>query len=79
MGGVWERLVRSIKSAIGVLLESPRKPDDETLLTIPFEADGMVNSRPLTYAPLESSDDEALTPNHFLFGSSGENTSYRTC
>ena len=70
MGGVWERLVRSIKSAICVPLESPRKPDDETLLTILYEAECMVNSRPLTYVPLESADDEALTPNHFLFGSS---------
>lgn len=70
MGGVWERLVRSIKSATNVLLESPRNPDDETLLTILYEAECMVNSRPLTYVPLESADDEALTPNHFIFGCS---------
>ncbi|XP_058456916.1 uncharacterized protein LOC131434269 [Malaya genurostris] len=70
MGGVWERLVRSVKTAIGTLLDAPRKPDDETLLTILCEAEMMINSRPLTYVPLESAEQEALTPNHFLLGSS---------
>ncbi|XP_062701849.1 uncharacterized protein LOC115265478 [Aedes albopictus] len=70
MGGAWERLVRSVKVAIGAILDSPRKPDDETLETTLLEAEMMVNSRPLTYIPLESADDEALTPNHFLLGNS---------
>lgn len=70
MGGAWERLVRSVKVAIGAILDAPRKPDDETLETILYEAEAMVNSRPLTYIPLESADEEALTPNHFLLGSS---------
>lgn len=73
MGGAWERLVRSVKVAIGAISESSRKPDDEVLETILAEAEGMINSRPLTYVPLESADQEALTPNHFLLGaSSGE-------
>ena len=70
MGGAWERLVRSVKVAVGAILEAPRKPDDETLETILYEAEAMINSRPLTYIPLESADQEALTPNHFLLGSS---------
>ncbi|XP_058817679.1 uncharacterized protein LOC131680988 [Topomyia yanbarensis] len=70
MGGAWERLVRSVKQAIGSILDAPRKPDDETLETIVCEAEAMVNCRPLTYIPLESADQEALTPNHFLLGSS---------
>lgn len=70
MGGAWERLVRSVKVAVGGILESARKPDDETLETILLEAEAMINSRPLTYIPLTSADEEALTPNHFLLGSS---------
>lgn len=70
MGGVWERLVRSVKEAIGTIIDAPRKPDDETLATILLDAESMINSRPLTYMPLVSADEESLTPNHFLLGSS---------
>ncbi|XP_062708877.1 uncharacterized protein LOC134288337 [Aedes albopictus] len=70
MGGVWERLVRSVKVATGAILDAARKPDDETLETVLLEAEAMINCRPLTFIPLESADQEALTPNHFLLGSS---------
>lgn len=70
MGGVWERLVRSVKVATGAVLDAARKPDDETLETVLLEAEAMINCRPLTFVPLESEDQEALTPNHFLLGSS---------
>ncbi|XP_058449314.1 uncharacterized protein LOC131429280 [Malaya genurostris] len=73
MGGAWERLVRSVKTAIGSSLDHPRKPSDETLETIIYEAEALVNSRPLTYIPLEHADQESLTPNHFLLGSSTGN------
>lgn len=70
MGGVWERMVRSVKMAIGTFIHATRKPDDETMETVIIEAEGMINSRPLTYIPIESADQESLTPNHFLLGSS---------
>lgn len=70
MGGAWERLVRSVKVAISALADAPRKPDDETLETILVEAEFIINSRPLTYIPLKSADQESLTPNHFLLGNS---------
>ncbi|XP_055543737.1 uncharacterized protein LOC129729251 [Wyeomyia smithii] len=73
MGGVWERLVKSVKVAVGSALDTQRKPDDETLKTIIYEAEALVNSRPLTYIPLESADQESLIPNHFLLGSSTGN------
>ncbi|XP_055633607.1 uncharacterized protein LOC129773954 [Toxorhynchites rutilus septentrionalis] len=69
MGGSWERLVRSVKVAFATL-NSNRNPDDETLLTLMIEAEGIVNSRPLTFVSLELETQEALTPNHFLLLSS---------
>lgn len=69
MGGVWERMVRSIKTAIDSI-DTGRKLNDEGLLTLLAEAESTVNSRPLTYLPLETPEQEALTPNHFLLGSS---------
>ncbi|XP_055604354.1 uncharacterized protein LOC129752604 [Uranotaenia lowii] len=44
--------------------------DDEKLHTLLVEAESIVNSRPLTYLPLDAAESEALTPNHFLLGSS---------
>ncbi|XP_053686937.1 uncharacterized protein LOC128736478 [Sabethes cyaneus] len=69
MGGAWERLVRSTKTAIESI-ETGRKLTDEGLSTLLVEAESIVNSRPLTYLPLDTAEQEALTPNHFIFGSS---------
>ncbi|XP_062713357.1 uncharacterized protein LOC134290274 [Aedes albopictus] len=69
MGGAWERLVRSVKTALAAM-DTPRIPNEETLATVLIEAESVVNSRPLTYIPLESAQQEALTPNHFLLLSS---------
>ncbi|XP_062708920.1 uncharacterized protein LOC134288349 [Aedes albopictus] len=65
MGGSWERMVRSVKSALASL-SIGGKPDDETLRTLLVEAESIVNSRPLTYLPIDSEEQEALTPNCFL-------------
>lgn len=68
MGGAWERLVRSIKTALKVTLKE-RFPPDEVLTTLLLEAEHVVNSRPLT--PVNPNlNEEALTPNHFLIGRS---------
>ncbi|XP_058817217.1 uncharacterized protein LOC131680521 [Topomyia yanbarensis] len=69
MGGSWERLVRSIKIAM-TNLPQERKMDDDALHTAVVEAEAIVNTRPLTYLPLDSAEQEAITPNHFLLGSS---------
>ncbi|XP_058448629.1 uncharacterized protein LOC131428599 [Malaya genurostris] len=69
MGGAWERLVRSVKTAFAAISTS-RTPNEETLATLLVEAESVVNSRPLTYIPLETAQQEALTPNHFLLSSS---------
>ena len=67
MGGAWERMVRSVKEALRAL-DDGRKINDEILCTSLAEAEDMINTRPLTYIPQESAEDEAITPNHFLRG-----------
>ncbi|XP_058827425.1 uncharacterized protein LOC131687361 [Topomyia yanbarensis] len=49
MGGAWERMVRSIKPAMEAAHNNDRKLDDEGLVTLAVEAEGIVNSRPPTY------------------------------
>lgn len=53
--------MRSVKVAIASINDACRKPDDETLETILLDAEAMINARPLTYIPLESANEEALT------------------
>ena len=69
MGGVWERLVRSVKEGL-IALDDGRRLNDELLLTVLTDVEHLINSRPLTNMPQESADREALTPNHFILGSS---------
>ena len=69
MGGAWERLVRSVKTALSATLHQ-RAPKEEVLLTLLVEAEHVVNSRPLTHVSVDPNDPEALTPNHFLLGTS---------
>lgn len=67
MGGIWERMVRSVKEAM-LALNDGRKLTDEILMTTLSEAEDMINTRPLTYKSLEPTEVEAITPNHFLRG-----------
>lgn len=69
MGGVWERLVRSIKSNIVEVLPV-RRPTEEVLRSFLIEVENIINSRPLTHVPVDPLDREAITPNHFILGSS---------
>ena len=69
MGGIWERMVRTAKTTMQALYGDNRM-NDEILLTVIAETEEIINSRPLVYTPQESSNAEALTPNHFVRGSS---------
>lgn len=69
MGGAWERLVKAVKISIYSAL-SFKTPNDSLLLSSMIAAENIVNSRPLTYLPIDSEESEAITPNHFLIGSS---------
>lgn len=69
MGGSWERLIRSIKVSLNPWL-AKRNPTRQELHGYLTEIENIINSRPLTYLPIDSAESEALTPNHFLLGSS---------
>ncbi|XP_055632412.1 uncharacterized protein LOC129772908 [Toxorhynchites rutilus septentrionalis] len=69
MGGSWERLIGSIKRNLSEVL-SRKRPTDEELRNALTVIEGVLNSRPLTHVPIEDEAAAALTPNHFLLGSS---------
>ncbi|XP_055622190.1 uncharacterized protein LOC129765786 [Toxorhynchites rutilus septentrionalis] len=64
MGGVWERMVRSVKDVMAAL-DDGRRLSDEILITTLAEAEDMINSRHLIYAS-SLSPTESLSPNHFI-------------
>lgn len=68
MGGAWERLVRTVKTSLKAAFPY-RIPNDELLLSMLAEVENIINNRPLTYVELDDEYQEALTPNHFLLGS----------
>ncbi|XP_038062679.1 uncharacterized protein LOC119733173 [Patiria miniata] len=65
MGGVWERMIRSIRKILKNLLQE-QVVCDEVLLTVMAEVEAILNARPLTQLSLDPRDDEPLTPNHLL-------------
>ena len=65
MGGVWERMIRSVRKILTVLLKE-QTLDDERLVTLMCIVESVVNSRPITTVSDDPRDQEALTPNHLL-------------
>ena len=66
-GGAHEALIKSAKRAIAATISQAELTDEELLSAI-AGAEGLLNSRPLTYIGNDPHDDLPLTPNHFLFG-----------
>ena len=64
-GGVWERLIQSAKRSLHVVLGS-RRLNFSVFHTVVAEAEGILNSRPLTHVGSTLTAEEPLTPNHFL-------------
>lgn len=62
-------MIQSVKK---VLMNSLREvaPQVDTLQSYLIEAENIVNSRPLTHVPISIDEEEPLTPNHFLLGTS---------
>lgn len=72
MGGCWERLVRTVKNVLKVITRNVRLKEESFRCFI-NEAMNIVNSRPLTYLPIEHGLAPALTPNGLLkLDNSGE-------
>ena len=69
-GGVHELMIKSAKRAINAILGNADIIDEE-LMTAIIGAEGLINSRPLTYQSTYPADDVPLTPNHFLHGQIG--------
>jgi hypothetical protein len=69
-GGFWERLVRSVKSALKKSI-GVRALTFSELETTLIEVEACINSRPLTFVGDSVSDRSPLTPSHFLIGRSG--------
>ena len=68
MGGVWERLIRTVRSVLSVLLqEQGSQLHQEALRTLMTEVENVIDSRPLTVENLsEPGSPEPITPNHLL-------------
>ena len=69
-GGAHESMIKSAKKAITAILGQADITDEE-LMTAIIGAEGLINSRPLTYQSANHEDDLPLTPNHFLHGQIG--------
>ena len=66
-GGVWEREVRSVKSALYTCVGSQPVPE-EVLLTVLLEVEALLNAKPLGYVSADIADVDPITPNSLLMG-----------
>ena len=68
IGGIWERLICTVRSVLSALLEDhAQQLDDESLRTPFTEAKNIVNSRPLTIENLSDPEaPEPVTAKHLL-------------
>ena len=67
MGGVWERMIRSVKEVMQSLLKNNAHVlNDESLNTLLTEAEAIVNSRPLTVDNINDPDSLPLSPSNLL-------------
>ena len=67
MGGVWERMIRSVREILQSLLKNhAHSLNDESLHTLLLEAEAIVNSRPLTLENINDPDSLPLSPTQLL-------------
>ena len=64
---VEERLIRTVRKILYSLMhEQLHRLDDESLQTLFFEVEAIMNSRPITTVSNDVDDVDVLTPNHLL-------------
>ncbi|XP_053691385.1 uncharacterized protein LOC128739909 [Sabethes cyaneus] len=66
-GGRWERLVRTVKTALRAMLRETH-PTELVLRTALCEVMNVINNRPLTHISNDPQEPEPLTPNMLLLG-----------
>ena len=66
MGGVWERMIRTIRKVFTGLLDRNARLTDDILTTLFGEVESLINNRPLTKQSDDITDVGVLTPNHLL-------------
>ena len=64
-GGIWERLIRSVRKILFSLLQN-RLVNEDTLHTALCEIERILNDRPVTKLSQDINDYSTLTPNHLL-------------
>ena len=65
MGGIWERIKRTVKNVMFNMIKNTVLTDFQ-LMAIFTEIEAFVNNRPLTYVSDNPDDLVPLTPNHLL-------------
>ncbi|XP_023806317.1 SH3 and multiple ankyrin repeat domains protein 2 isoform X1 [Oryzias latipes] len=66
-GGVWEREIRSVKTALYTSVGA-QPVYEEVLLTVLLEVEMILNSKPLGYVFADVADIDPVTPNSLLMG-----------
>lgn len=66
-GGVWEREIRSAKSALYTVIGA-QSVSEEVLRTVLLEVEAILNSKPLGYTSSSIADEDPVTPNVLLMG-----------
>jgi hypothetical protein len=65
-GGVWERLIRTVRKVFSAVVPGNARLSDETLRTVFCEVESIVNSRPITHVSDDPNDPAALSPNQLI-------------
>ena len=64
MGGIWERMIRTVCKVFNAIRLKNQSPNDKELSTMMCEVEAILNSGPLTKVSDDPNDLQALSPNH---------------